>query len=96
MLPLSHVAGLSIILRSAIYGTTTVLLDGFDTEQVASTLVNGDISVLSLVPTQLIRLLEADADLSRPRAILLGAARSPPAGSRRPSTGARPWCRPTE
>ena len=41
--PLSHVAGLSIILRSAIYGTTTVLLDGFDTEQVASTLVNGDI-----------------------------------------------------
>jgi o-succinylbenzoate---CoA ligase len=79
-LPLSHVAGLSIILRSAIYGTTTVLLDGFDTEQVASTLVNGDISVLSLVPTQLIRLLEADADLSRPRAILLGGGPVPAGG----------------
>jgi o-succinylbenzoate---CoA ligase len=76
-LPLSHVAGLSIILRSAIYGTTTVLLDGFDTEQVASTLVNGDISALSLVPTQLIRLLEADADLSGPRAILIGGGPVP-------------------
>jgi o-succinylbenzoate---CoA ligase len=77
-LPLSHVAGLSIILRSVIYGTTAVLLDGFDTEQVASTLVSGDISVLSLVPTQLIRLLEADADLSAPRAILIGGGPVPP------------------
>ncbi len=76
-LPLSHVAGLSIILRSVIYGTTAVLLDGFDTEQVASTLVSGDISLLSLVPTQLIRLLEADADLSRPRAILIGGGPVP-------------------
>ena len=40
-LPLSHVAGLSIVLRSVIYGTTAVLLDGFDTEQVASTLSLG-------------------------------------------------------
>jgi O-succinylbenzoic acid--CoA ligase len=77
-LPLSHVAGLSIILRSVIYGTTAVLLDGFDTEQVASTLVSGDISVLSLVPTQLIRLLEAGADLSAPRAILIGGGPVPP------------------
>jgi o-succinylbenzoate---CoA ligase len=76
-LPLSHVAGLSIILRSVIYGTTAVLLDGFDTEQVASTLVSGGISVLSLVPTQLIRLLDADADLSAPRAILIGGGPVP-------------------
>ncbi len=77
-LPLSHVAGLSIILRSVIYGTTAVLLDGFDTDQVASTLVSGDISLLSLVPTQLIRLLEAEADLSGPRAILIGGGPVPP------------------
>ena len=76
-LPLSHVAGLSIILRSVIYGTTAVLLDGFDTDQVADTLVAGDISLLSLVPTQLIRLLEAGADLSRPRAILIGGGPVP-------------------
>jgi O-succinylbenzoic acid--CoA ligase len=55
-----------------------MLLDGFDTDQVASTLVSGDISVLSLVPTQLIRLLEADADLSAPRAILIGGGPVPP------------------
>jgi o-succinylbenzoate---CoA ligase len=77
-LPLSHVAGLSIILRSVIYGTTAVLMDRFDTEQVANTLVNGDISVVSLVPTQLIRLLEAGADLSRPRALLIGGGPVPP------------------
>jgi o-succinylbenzoate---CoA ligase len=77
-LPLSHVAGLSIVLRSVIYGTTAVLLDGFEIEQVSSTLVNGEISLLSLVPTQLIRLLEAGADLSRPRAILIGGGPVPP------------------
>jgi o-succinylbenzoate---CoA ligase len=77
-LPLSHVAGLSIIVRSVIYGTTAVLLDGFDTDQVASTLVSGDISVVSLVPTQLIRLLDADADLSGPRALLIGGGPVPP------------------
>ena len=76
-LPLSHVAGLSIILRSVIYGTTAVLLDGFDTEQVASTLVSGGISVVSLVPTQLIRLLDSGGDLSRPRAILIGGGPVP-------------------
>ena len=77
-LPLSHVAGLSIVIRSVIYGTTAVLLDGFDTEQVATTLVSGDISLLSLVSTQLIRLLEAGADLSAPRAILIGGGPVPP------------------
>jgi o-succinylbenzoate---CoA ligase len=76
-LPLSHVAGLSIVIRSVIYGTSAVLLDGFDTEQVASTLVSGDISVVSLVPTQLVRLLQAGADLSRPRAILIGGGPVP-------------------
>jgi O-succinylbenzoic acid--CoA ligase len=76
-LPLSHVAGLSIVVRSVIYGTTAVLLDGFDTDEVAETLVSGDITVLSLVPTMLIRLLEADADLSGPRAILIGGGPVP-------------------
>jgi o-succinylbenzoate---CoA ligase len=76
-LPLSHVAGLSIILRSVIYGTTAVLLDRFETEQVANTLISGGISVLSLVPTQLIRLLEAGAELSAPRAILIGGGPVP-------------------
>ena len=77
-LPLSHVAGLSIIQRSVIYGTTAVLMDGFDTDKVAAALESGDISVVSLVPTMLVRLLEADADLSGPRTILLGGGPVPP------------------
>jgi O-succinylbenzoic acid--CoA ligase len=76
-LPLSHVAGLSIVLRSVIYGTSAVLVDGFDTEQVATTLTSGGITVLSLVPTMLNRLLEAGADLSAPRAILIGGGPVP-------------------
>jgi O-succinylbenzoic acid--CoA ligase len=77
-LPLSHVAGLSIIQRSVIYGTTAVLMDGFDTDRVAEALESGDITVVSLVPTMLTRLLEAGADLTRPRAILLGGGPVPP------------------
>ncbi|HEX2360102.1 MAG TPA: o-succinylbenzoate--CoA ligase [Solirubrobacterales bacterium] len=77
-LPLGHVAGLSIVMRSVIYGTTAVLLPGFETDQVATTLSSGGITVVSLVPTMLIRLLEAGADLSRPRAILVGGGPVPP------------------
>jgi o-succinylbenzoate---CoA ligase len=76
-LPMSHVAGLSIVMRSVIYGTTAVLVDGFDVDKVSKALVDGDINVLSLVPTQLIRLLEAGADLSHPRAILIGGGPVP-------------------
>ena len=77
-LPLSHVGGLSIVVRSVIYGTTAVLLDGFDTDEVAETLSSGGITLLSLVPTMLVRLLEAEADLSGPRAILIGGGPIPP------------------
>jgi o-succinylbenzoate---CoA ligase len=76
-LPLSHVAGLSIVIRSVIYGTTAVLLDGFDLDKVAAALTSGGITVVSLVPTMLIRLLEAGADLSGPRAILIGGGPVP-------------------
>ena len=75
--PLSHVAGLSIIMRSAIYGTTAVLHDGFDVDRVAAELADGGITVLSLVTTMLTRLLEADVDLSGPRAILVGGGPVP-------------------
>lgn len=76
-LPLSHVSGLSIVMRSVIYGTGMVLHDGFDTDRVAAELERGEISLLSLVPTMLGRLLEAGADLSGPRAILIGGGPVP-------------------
>ncbi len=76
-LPLSHISGLSIVMRSVIYGTTAVLQDGFDVDDVAAALQSSGITVLSLVTTTLTRLLEADADLSGPRAILVGGGPVP-------------------
>ncbi len=77
--PLSHIAGLSIVMRSAIYGTTAVVHDGFDVERVARSLTEDGITVVSLVTTMLSRLLEAGADLSGPRAILVGGGPVPEA-----------------
>lgn len=80
-LPLSHVGGLSILLRSAIYGTTAVVHERFETQRVLEVLQQPDgPTVVSLVPTTLARLL--DAGLERPPALrwaLLGGAPLPPA-----------------
>jgi O-succinylbenzoic acid--CoA ligase len=76
-MPLSHIAGLSIVIRSAIYGTTAVVHDGFDVERVARSLAEDKITVVSLVTTMLQRLLDAGADLSAPRAILVGGGPVP-------------------
>jgi O-succinylbenzoic acid--CoA ligase len=76
-MPLSHIAGLSIVIRSAIYGTTAVVHDGFEVERVAGSLAEDGITVVSLVTTMLMRLLDAGADLSGPRAILVGGGPVP-------------------
>jgi len=67
-LPLSHVGGLMVLLRSAVYATTAVLGPA-DTPNV---------TLASLVPTQLARLLEANAQPPT-RAVLLGGAPADPA-----------------
>jgi O-succinylbenzoic acid--CoA ligase len=71
-LPISHISGLSIVMRSAIYGTAMILEDGFETDSVARAIEEDGATVISLVSTMLNRLLEADVDLSKPRAILVG------------------------
>jgi len=76
-LPLSHISGLGIVMRSVIYGTTAVVHDGFDAGRVAEALERDRISVVSLVTTMLTRLLDAGADLSGPRAILVGGGPVP-------------------
>jgi O-succinylbenzoic acid--CoA ligase len=76
-LPLSHISGLGIVMRSVIYGTTAVIHDGFDVERVAEALERDEITVVSLVATMLTRLLEVSVDLSGPRAILIGGGPVP-------------------
>jgi O-succinylbenzoic acid--CoA ligase len=57
-LPLWHVGGLSILHRSAIYGTTAVLHDGFDVGRVRESIESGEATLVSLVPTMLRRLID--------------------------------------
>jgi o-succinylbenzoate---CoA ligase len=76
-LPLSHISGLGIVMRSVIYGTTAVVHDGFDVDRVAESLERDQITVVSLVATMLTRLLDAGADLSGPRALLIGGGPVP-------------------
>jgi O-succinylbenzoic acid--CoA ligase len=81
VMPLAHVGGLSILLRSTIYATTVVLHERFDTEAVLAELIDPGrrITLVSLVPTMLARLL--DAGLERPatlrRALLGGGPIAP-------------------
>lgn len=72
-LPLSHIAGLSTITRSIFPGTVPVICERFDAETIAT--CGGEI--ISLVPTMLNRLLDADVDMSRFQAILLGGGPIP-------------------
>jgi O-succinylbenzoic acid--CoA ligase len=80
-LPMSHVGGLSIVMRSAISATTAIVHERFDTERVLAALARPDgPTVVSLVPTTLQRLL--DAGLRQPPALrwaLLGGAPASPA-----------------
>ncbi len=60
-MPLTHVGGLSIPIRSAIYATTAVVHGRFDTEAVLNELADPGrrITLVSLVPTMLARLLDS-------------------------------------
>ena len=75
-MPMDHVGGLSILTRSVIYGTAALLHPRFDVEAVAAALASESprVTIASLVPTQLRRLLDAGADLSRLRVVLVGGA----------------------
>lgn len=75
-LPLYHVGGLSILYRACLYGIQVDLYNHFDTETINQVLTEQPITLVSLVPTQLYRLLEMR---TKPwnlalRVILLGGA----------------------
>ena len=80
VLPLYHVGGLSIILRSLIYGTAVELLPAFDVDEVNRALSEKPISIVSLVPTMLQRLLDAKKRAWNPqlRLALLGGEAARP------------------
>lgn len=76
-MPLNHVGGLTILIRSAMYNTAATIHDGFEVERVAEALGAGDVSIVSLVATQLVRLLDAGAAVDGPRLLLVGGGPVP-------------------
>ncbi len=82
-LPLYHVGGLSILVRSALAGTTAVVHRRFDESRVSRALREEGVTLASLVPAMLRRLLDHDRDLppypAAVRAVLVGGAGAPAA-----------------
>jgi O-succinylbenzoic acid--CoA ligase len=78
VLPVFHVGGLAILLRSALYGTCAVLHDGFEAGAVAAALESGEATLVSLVPTMLRRLRDGGlGETPALRAALLGGGPVP-------------------
>ena len=82
-LPLNHVGGLSILFRCAFYATEVVLHERFEADKVARALDEGRVSLVSLVPQMLQRVLDARQSQGplhqRVRCVLLGGAAAPEA-----------------
>lgn len=80
VLPLYHVGGLSIVLRSLLYGTAVDLFPYFDVRLINEKLTREPITLVSLVPTMLQRLLDARTEAWNPklRLVLLGGAAPSP------------------
>jgi O-succinylbenzoic acid--CoA ligase len=77
-LPLFHVGGLGVLLRSAINATTALIHDGFEAARVKSALEAGEATLASLVPTMLARLRGAGLRVAPGlRAIALGGGPIP-------------------
>jgi O-succinylbenzoic acid--CoA ligase len=74
-LPLFHIGGLSILWRSAAVGGAVVIHQKFDADRVAAAIKGGLVTMASVVPTMLYRILEADGGpYTGMRGVLLGGA----------------------
>ncbi len=70
-MPLFHVGGLSILIRSALDGTPFVLHRRFDAKRVAAAIDEEGVTRLSVVPTMLERILEARGSRRAPASLAL-------------------------
>lgn len=71
VLPLFHVSGLSILMRSLYNGTAMTIMESYDEEQVLQYIHDGHINMMSLVPT-ILKKLEPRITHHQLRVILLG------------------------
>jgi O-succinylbenzoic acid--CoA ligase len=85
-LPLFHVGGLAILLRSVIYGTTAIVHEGFDASRVNAAIDRDGVTIISVVANMLQRMLDERGDTPYPpslRCVLLGGGPAPEALLRR-------------
>lgn len=78
--PLFHISGLSILLRSVIYGIPVVLHTRFTAEQANAAIMNRGVTIMSVVSNMLTRMLEqlgADRYPQAFRCMLLGGGPAP-------------------
>jgi O-succinylbenzoic acid--CoA ligase len=73
-LPAFHIAGIQVLVRSLLAGTTPAVTGRLE----PGTLAASGCAHVAVVPTQLRRLVDADADLSAAATILLGGAAATP------------------
>jgi O-succinylbenzoic acid--CoA ligase len=86
-LPLAHVGGLLVVLRAAALGAPLRVLPRFDLGSIARA---AEARFTSVVPTMLLRVLDAGLDLSGYRAILVGAGAMSPELRQRAEGGRAP------
>lgn len=85
-MPLFHVGGLAILLRSVLYGIPVILHEQFDPDAVNRAIDEQGVSLLSVVAAMLDRMLDARGERPYPpslRAVLLGGGPAPEALLRR-------------
>jgi O-succinylbenzoic acid--CoA ligase len=79
-LPLHHIGGLAVMLRALLFNFSVNLVSAFEAKLVLDTIVKFPVSIISLVPTMLKRILDLDGGLDalkKLRWILLGGGPSP-------------------
>ncbi len=92
-LPPYHMGGLAPIVRSAVYGTAVVLQREFDPDRTVTLATEYGVTGMSVVPTMLRRLLDADESLPETlRFVLTGGAPTPPALVARCAASGIPVC----
>ncbi len=79
-LPLHHIGGLAVLIRALMYGFSVNFVNEFQAEAVLNTIQNHPVTIISLVPTMLKRILDLNGGLKALQSlrwILLGGGPSP-------------------
>ena len=69
MMPLFHISGLSIVIRSVIYGMEMRLYEKFDAKEAAAQIIAGRVTAMSVVALtldQIVRVMEATNSKAHP------------------------------